>query len=104
MSEEDINWFKSTFRPIPRPQLPDDAIEYSLYLLSSVPVPDTADAVAQRRSQLQEVQKTGAELVKTYLKDYIWQREPFTLEIVKDNGKFFPAILRIAFIVFLLIV
>lgn len=91
MSQEDIEWFKSTFRPIPRPQLPDDCIEYSLYLIPTDPAaaatPAVADQVAETRSRLQEVQRTAAELTKDLLKDYIWQREGFGLEIAKENGK-----------------
>ncbi|KAL2003289.1 hypothetical protein VTN02DRAFT_4410 [Thermoascus thermophilus] len=89
MSQEDIEWFKSTFRPIPRPQLPDDCIEYSLYLIPTDPAaatPAVADQVAETRSRLQEVQRTAAELTKDLLKDYIWQREGFGLEITKENG------------------
>ncbi|GAM41215.1 hypothetical protein TCE0_042f14176 [Talaromyces pinophilus] len=85
MSEEDLEWFKSTFRPIPRPQLPEDAIEYSLYLLSSDPAPASTDTVVRTRARLQEVQKSASELVKDLLKDYIWQREAFSLEIAKEN-------------------
>lgn len=92
MSEEDLAWFKSTFRPIPRPQLPEDAIEYSLYLLSSDPAPASTDIIVQTRTRLQEVQKSASELTKDYLKGYIWQREAFNLEIVKENGK--PASIR----------
>lgn len=87
MSEEDLEWFKSTFRPIPRPQLPEDAIEYSLYLLSSDPAPASTDTIVQTRSRLQEVQKSTSELTKDLLKDYIWQRDPFSLEIAKENGE-----------------
>lgn len=86
MSEEDLEWFKSTFRPIPRPQLPDDAVEYSLHLISSSPTPAAADEVALARARLQEVQKSASELVKDLLKDYIWQREAFGLQITKENG------------------
>lgn len=98
MSEEDLEWFKSTFRPIPRPQLPEDAVEYSLYLLSSDPAPASTDTIVQTRARLQEVQKSASELVKGLLTDYIWQREAFSLEIAKENGKcgqqyqhFYPA-------------
>ncbi|EEA20785.1 hypothetical protein EYB25_008270 [Talaromyces marneffei] len=85
MSEEDLEWFKSTFRPIPRPQLPEDAVEYSLYLLSSDPAPASTDTIVQTRARLQEVQKSASELVKGLLTDYIWQREAFSLEIAKEN-------------------
>ncbi|KAH8693004.1 putative regulatory factor Sgt1 [Talaromyces proteolyticus] len=89
MSEEDLAWFKSTFRPIPRPQLPDDAIEYSLYLISSSPTPASADAAALLRTRLQEVQRSASEIGKNLLKDYIWQREGFGLQITKQNDRTF---------------
>ncbi|KAJ5103739.1 hypothetical protein N7532_004268 [Penicillium argentinense] len=63
-TEEDIAWFRSTFRPIPRPELPEDST----------------------RARLLEVQRTAAELIKDLLKDYIWQREKFFLEFAKDDG------------------
>ncbi|KAJ5808503.1 hypothetical protein N7474_009772 [Penicillium riverlandense] len=84
-SEEDIEWFKSTFRPIPKPELPDDSVEYSIYHLPS-PAPTVIDEAAETRSRLLEVQRTAAELTKELLKDYIWQREGFHLEITKDDG------------------
>ncbi|KKK16385.1 hypothetical protein ARAM_002773 [Aspergillus rambellii] len=86
MSQEDIEWFKSTFRPIPKPELPDDCVEYSLYYIPPNPAPATIDEVAETRARLTEVQRTAAELVKDLLKDYIWQREGFRLEITKDQG------------------
>ncbi|KAN0069812.1 SGT1 domain containing protein [Elaphomyces granulatus] len=84
MSQEDIEWFKSTFRPIPRPQLPDDSVEYSLYWIP--PGPTSAFDAAATRLQLQEAQKSASELTKSLLKDYIWQREAFGLEVAKENG------------------
>ncbi|KAE8324684.1 SGT1 protein-domain-containing protein [Aspergillus sergii] len=86
MSEEDLAWFKSTFHPIPKPELPDDCVEYSLYHISSDPSPAIVDEVAETRSRLVEVQRTAAELTKDLLKDYIWQREGFRLEITKEDG------------------
>lgn len=85
-TEEDIAWFKSTFHPIPKPQLPDDSIEYFIYHLPS-PAPAVIDQAAETRARLLEVQRTAAELTKELLKDYIWQREGFRLEISKDDGK-----------------
>ncbi|PWY92534.1 putative regulatory factor Sgt1 [Aspergillus heteromorphus CBS 117.55] len=86
MSQEDLEWFKSTFRPIPKPEIPDDSIDYSLYYIPSSPAPAIIDEVAETRARLVEVQRTSAELVKDLLKDYIWQREGFRLEITKDDG------------------
>ncbi|PWY87929.1 regulatory factor Sgt1 [Aspergillus sclerotioniger CBS 115572] len=86
MSEEDLEWFKSTFRPIPKPELPDDSVDYSLYYIPTSPAPAIVDEVAETRARLVEVQRTSAELVKDLLKDHIWQRESFRLEITKDDG------------------
>ncbi|KAI9368290.1 SGT1 protein-domain-containing protein [Aspergillus egyptiacus] len=86
MSQEDIEWFKSTFRPIPKPELPDDCIEYALHYIPSNPAPTIVDETADTRTRLTEVQKTAAELTKTLLKDYIWQREGFRLEFTKKDG------------------
>jgi hypothetical protein len=86
MSQEDLEWFKSTFRPIPKPELPDDSVDYSIYYIPTDPAPAVIDEVAETRARLVDVQKTAAELTKEYLKDYIWQREGFKLEITKDDG------------------
>lgn len=85
-TEEDIAWFKSTFRPIPKPELPDDSVEYFIYHLPSSPAPAVIDEAAEARARLLEVQRTAAELTKELLKDYIWQRDSFRLEINKENG------------------
>lgn len=92
-TEEDIAWFQSTFRPIPKPELPDDSIEYFIYHLPS-PAPAVIDETAEARARLLEVQRTAAELAKELLKDYIWQRESFRLEISKENGMMSPVSLK----------
>lgn len=86
MSQEDVEWFKSTFHPIPKPELPDDSIEYSIYYIPSDSSSAAPDEAAETRSRLVEVQRTANELVKDLLKDYIWQREGFRLENSKDDG------------------
>ncbi|KAJ5748873.1 uncharacterized protein N7511_010569 [Penicillium nucicola] len=85
-TEEDIAWFKSTFRPIPKPELPDDAVEYSIYHIPTSPAPAVIDEAAETRARLIEVQRSAADLTKDLLKDYIWQREAFKLEITKEDG------------------
>ena len=85
-SEEDLAWFQSTFRPIPKPELPDDAVEYSIYQISHSPASAVTDEAAETRARLLEVQRTAADLTKDLLKDYIWQRESFRLEITKKDG------------------
>ncbi|EXJ88887.1 hypothetical protein A1O3_01951 [Capronia epimyces CBS 606.96] len=82
-TDEDIAWFRSTFHPIPKPALPDDCIEYSLYIIS--PSLDTTNEF-EPRLRLREVQKYATDLHRQYLKDYIWQRQGFSLEISKEDG------------------
>ncbi|KAK5074655.1 hypothetical protein LTR64_000860 [Lithohypha guttulata] len=83
-SAEDIAWLKSTFHPIPRPALPDDCIEYSLYVVD--PALDRANE-SEVKIQLRNIQKYANDLQKQWLKDYIWQRQSFNLEMLKDNGE-----------------
>ncbi|KAJ9603647.1 hypothetical protein H2200_011833 [Cladophialophora chaetospira] len=82
-TDEDIAWFRSTFHPIPKPALPDDCIEYSLYLIS--PSLDASND-SELRLQLREVQKHATELQRQHVKDYIWQRQGFSLELQKEDG------------------
>lgn len=83
-TDEDIAWFKSTFHPIPKAELPDDCVQYSLHLISA-----KFDAAndSEVRNRLREVQKYASELQKTWTKDYIWQRQGFALELNKENGE-----------------
>lgn len=87
MSQEDIEWFKSTFRPIPKPELPDDCIEYSLYWIPKDSSLGSEDDPVAARAALGKVQKSASELSKKYLKDYIWQRDSFKLEQTKEDGE-----------------
>lgn len=83
-SEEDIAWFKSTFHPIPKAALPDDCIAYTVYALSS-----TLDSSndSETRLRLKEIQRYATELQKQWLREYIWQRQGFSLEMDKDDGE-----------------
>lgn len=83
-TEEDLAWFRSTFHPVPKPALPDDCIEYSLYIVSSALDPNHD---AELRLRLRDVQKYAADLHRQHLKDYIWQRQGFSLEINKEDGE-----------------
>lgn len=82
-TEEDIAWLKSTFHPVPKPVLPDDCVEYSLFVID--PSLDQNGAL-ETRLQLSAVKKYANDLQKKWLEDYIWQRQPFNLEIIRDTG------------------
>ena len=83
-TEEDIAWFNSTFHAIPKPRLPDDCVEYSLYLISS---DLDASNESDIRLRLRDIQKNAADLQKKWVKDYIWQRQGFALELLKEDGE-----------------
>jgi hypothetical protein len=83
-SKEDIAWFKSTFHPIPKAALPDDCIEYTICALSSS-LDITNDS--ETRNRLKAFQKYSNEMQKEWLKDYIWQRQGFSLELEKEDGE-----------------
>ncbi|KAI9738178.1 MAG: hypothetical protein M1834_008676 [Cirrosporium novae-zelandiae] len=64
-------------------RLPDDCIEYTLFVLNSkLEEVDT-------RNRLREIQRASTELTKKQLKDYIWQRDNFNLELVREDGRSF---------------
>lgn len=92
-TEEDVAWFRSTFHPIPKPALPDDCIEYSLHIIS--PSLDSSND-SEVRLRLREVQKYAADLHRTHLKDYIWQRQGFTIELQKEDGEVCTCLTRAA--------
>lgn len=83
-TEEDLAWLRSTFHPIPRPALPDDCVEYSLYLIGST-VNSGSDSETKLR--FRDIQKYASTLQKQWLKDYIWQRQSFGLEMIKEDGE-----------------
>ena len=83
-TEEDIAWLKSTFHPIPKAALPDDCIEYTLLIISTS-LDSSNDS--ETRFRLRDVQKYAASLQKEWLKDYIWQRQGFALELAKEDGE-----------------
>ena len=83
-TEEDIAWFKSTFHPIPKAVLPDDCVEYCIYVIN--PEFDQSND-SESKNHLREIQKGANELQRKWLKDYIWQRQGFALELQKTDGE-----------------
>lgn len=83
-TEEDLEWFKSTFHPIPKAVLPDDCIEYSVHAISGE---FDASNDSEARLLLRDIQKFSGELQRKWLKEYIWQRQGFSLELQKEDGE-----------------
>ena len=78
--QDDFKGFDDDFEEFPK-HLPDDCIEYSIYILDSV------SNDSKTRELLREVQSSATKLIKTSLKGFIWQRQEFGLQLVRENGK-----------------
>lgn len=78
--DDGLKWFGEGFDGFPK-RLPDDTIEYIILIL------DTKLSDAQTRTRLNEVLKASNDLLKKLLKDYIWQREPFSLHLERENDR-----------------
>ena len=74
-----FKWFGEGFEGFPK-ILPDDCVQYTLYLI------DAKLSSLEVRAQLREVQTAATALCKDLLKDFIWQREEFRLELKQEDG------------------
>lgn len=64
-------------------RLPDDCVEYSLFIIDAK-VKNNRDRLAR----LEAVRKELNKLISDLLKDYIWQRENFTLNLKTEDGAY----------------
>lgn len=78
-SQDDFKWFGEGFDGFPK-RLPEDTVEYVLYIIDSKTGSD-----AQIRSRLNGIQNAASNLTKKSLKDYIWQRDSFNLQLSREN-------------------
>ena len=74
-----FKWFGEGFDGFPK-RLPDDCVEYVIRVL------DSSLGESLLRDKLRRIQSAANGLVKALLKDYIWQREAFALELTRDDG------------------
>ena len=74
-----LKWFGEGFDGFPR-RLPDDCVEYAIYYLNA----QAKDI--DIRQKLREVQARANLMTKQILQGFIWQRETFKLELVRDKG------------------
>lgn len=69
------------FQGIPKRALPDDTIQYFIYIL------DDTQSTAQLHARLETVIDVANQIVNDWGKEYIWQRESFGLEITEAEGR-----------------
>lgn len=77
--DEDFKWFGDGFDGFPR-NLPEDTVEYVVHVV------DPKLSGAEAKSRLNAIDRAASELKKQYLKDYIWQRDDFNLQLKRENG------------------
>lgn len=80
--KDDLKWFGEGFDGFPR-HLPEDTVEYTLLLIDR-------GLKSQREiaSRLEAVRKESVKLCDDLLKEYIWQRDPFKLELRTGKGDY----------------
>jgi hypothetical protein len=77
--DDGFKWFGEGFDGFPK-RLPDDTIEYGIYVIDSSL---SAQKISARLKQVHQQLKT---FTKDLLESYIWQREPFSIELVFKDG------------------
>lgn len=69
----------SDFTGFPKHQH-EDTVTYSIHIISSKPL-----SIPEHRSKLHTILQASKTLSKGLFKDYIWQRDPFTLTVSESN-------------------
>ena len=79
-TKSDLKWYGHGSGGFPK-ALPEDCVEYTLCII------DTTLQDSEIRARLRVVQSEAKNLTKTLLKEFIWQRESFGLDLVHQDGK-----------------
>lgn len=79
--KDEFKGFEEGFTGFPR-HLPEDCIEYSLYVIDS-----KLKTQKELLAQLEIVRKEALKMTEPLLKQYIWQRESFKLELESGKGE-----------------
>ncbi|KAK7182831.1 hypothetical protein DPSP01_014195 [Paraphaeosphaeria sporulosa] len=78
--QDDFRWFGEGFDGFPK-RLPDDVVEYMVFVI------DSRLSDLQTRERLQAFKRALTALEKKFLKEYIWQRDPVKLDLVRENAR-----------------
>ncbi|KAI9680816.1 MAG: hypothetical protein M1817_004256 [Caeruleum heppii] len=79
--KDDLKWFGEGFDGFPK-RLPEDSVEYTLYVRDPELVDD-----AQIRRRLADVQADADKLQWRLLRGHLWQREGFKLDLRFEDGR-----------------
>lgn len=78
--QDDFKGFGDGFEGFPK-RLPDDCVEYLLFIIDA-----KLKTQRERLARLEAVRKEASKLTDNLLKEYIWQRENFSLRVENENG------------------
>ncbi|KAH7369885.1 SGT1 protein-domain-containing protein [Rhexocercosporidium sp. MPI-PUGE-AT-0058] len=78
--EDDFKGFGEEFAGFPK-RLPEDCVEYSLFIVDS-----RLKSQKELLGRLEDVRKEALKMTESLLKEYIWQREAFKLELESGRG------------------
>ncbi|KAK8163178.1 putative regulatory factor Sgt1 [Phyllosticta citrichinensis] len=79
-SKDGLKWFGEGFDGFPK-KPPDDTVEYIVFIIDPKVSTDN-----QIRERLRDIENAADSLSKNLLKDYIWQRESFGLQLQREDG------------------
>ena len=79
---EGFKWFGEGFDGFPK-RLPEDCIEYAIYVIDNH---GGANKI-KKKTRLRQVEQEAIGLSRSLLKDYIWQREAFSLNLNHEDGR-----------------
>lgn len=78
--DDGLKLFGEGFDGFPK-RLPEDCVDYSLFIIDS-----KLKSQKELLARLEVVRKESLKLTSSLLKDYIWQRGTFKLEIESGKG------------------
>ncbi|CZR57434.1 related to sgt1 protein [Phialocephala subalpina] len=78
--DDGLKWFGEGFDGFPK-RLPDDCVEYSLFIIDS-----KLKTQKELLARLEAVCKESLKLSESLLKEYIWQRDVFKIELESGKG------------------
>jgi len=81
--KDDLKWFGEGFDGFPK-RLPEDCVEYMLFII------DLSLTQKELLNQLEVARKEALKFSRKLLKDYIWQRDEFSLKSevqTSNNGE-----------------
>ena len=77
----DFKWFGEGFDGFPK-HLPENCIEYAIYAINK----NISPSATKIKQRLRQVEQEAVKLSRSLLKDYIWQREAFSLHLQPEDG------------------